>query len=78
MNIKFSLIALLLPVVSASTFAADTACNIKQYEMGLRYQQQSAEIMALQLQTYKFAQQQLNENLTRIETKKKKGYYYRS
>ncbi|PSV18641.1 5'-nucleotidase, lipoprotein e(P4) family [Photobacterium kishitanii] len=73
MNIKFSLIALLLPVVSASTFAADTACNIKQYEMGLRYQQQSAEIMALQLQTYKFAQQQLNENLTRIETKKKKA-----
>ncbi len=40
--------------------------------MGLRYQQQSAEIMALQLQTYKFAQQQLNENLTRIETKKKR------
>lgn len=45
--------------------------------MGLRYQQQSAEIMTLQLQTSKFAQQQLNENLTRIKTKKK-SYYYRS
>lgn len=40
--------------------------------MGLRYLQHSAEIMALQLQTYKSAQQQLNENLTQIKTNKKK------
>lgn len=43
--------------------------------MGLRNLQHSAEIMALQLQTYKSAQQQLNENLTPIKTNKKSHYY---
>ncbi|WP_202906642.1 5'-nucleotidase, lipoprotein e(P4) family [Photobacterium aquimaris] len=73
MRNSFSIASLLLVLSSSSAFAADTHCNVKQYEMGLRYQQQSAEIMALQLQTYKFAQQQLNENLTQIKTNKKKA-----
>ncbi|SMY31668.1 Lipoprotein E precursor [Photobacterium malacitanum] len=73
MRNSFSIASLLLVLSSSSAFAADTHCNVKHYEMGLRYQQQSAEIMALQLQTYKFAQQQLNENLTQIKTNKKKA-----
>lgn len=71
MNKSFPIVSLVLALSSFSTLAADTHCNVKQYEMGLRYQQQSAEIMALQLQTYKFAQQQLNENLTQRETNRK-------
>ncbi|SMY33408.1 5'-nucleotidase, lipoprotein e(P4) family [Photobacterium andalusiense] len=73
MRNSFSIASLLFVLSSSSAFAADPHCNVKQYEMGLRYQQQSAEIMALQLQTYKFAQQQLNENLTQIKTNKKKA-----
>lgn len=34
------------------------------YAMALRYQQRSAEIMALQLQTYRFAQERMHEKLT--------------
>jgi predicted secreted acid phosphatase len=38
-------------------------CEPKAYEMALRYQQKSAEIVALQLQTYRFATERFNEKL---------------
>ncbi|WP_060997542.1 hypothetical protein [Photobacterium aquimaris] len=75
MRNSFSIASLLFVLSCSSVFAADTHYNIKQYEMGLRNLQHSAEIMALQLQTYKSAQQQLNENLTPIKTNKKSHYY---
>lgn len=53
---------LALPVLSATATAADhEICEPKAYEMALRYQQKSAEIMALQLQTYRFATERFNE-----------------
>ncbi|WP_131912684.1 5'-nucleotidase, lipoprotein e(P4) family [Celerinatantimonas diazotrophica] len=60
----FSAIAT-VALFSSAAFAAKSAnvCQAKTYEMGLRYQQQSAEIAALQLQTYHFAQQRLAEIL---------------
>lgn len=45
-----------LPLLGPAAFAADALrCAPQEYGMGLRYQQQSAEIMALQLQTYRLA-----------------------
>jgi predicted secreted acid phosphatase len=53
---------LALPVLSASAVAADNKlCEPKAYEMALRYQQKSAEVMALQIQTYRFATERFNE-----------------
>ncbi|WP_342607039.1 5'-nucleotidase, lipoprotein e(P4) family [Vibrio tritonius] len=48
-------------LLSSPSFAAQSSniCQAKSYEMALRYQQQSAEIAALQLQTYHFAEQRL-------------------
>lgn len=54
-------------VILGSSFAAlanePTLCQAKEYQMALRYQQQSAEIKAIQLQTYRFARQRLAEIL---------------
>lgn len=63
-TVLFPIIAA-VSLFSASIFAAKSAdvCQAKTYEIGLRYQQQSAEIAALQLQTYHFAQQRLAEIL---------------
>ncbi|KFD22361.1 acid phosphatase [Tatumella ptyseos ATCC 33301] len=59
---------ILLPLVSFSSRSADvpSVCAPKTYEMALRYQQKSAEIMALQLQTYKFAQQTFQAKVARL------------
>lgn len=48
-----------LPLLSSLTFAADdtSVCKEKEYDMGLRFQQQSGEVMALQLQAYHLATQ---------------------
>jgi predicted secreted acid phosphatase len=55
---------LALPVLSAAATAAERElCEPKAYEMALRYQQKSAEILALQLQTYRFATERFNEKL---------------
>jgi len=53
------------------TFAAssDALCQPKSYEMALRYQQQSAEIKAIQLQTYHFATDRLSAILKENEKK---------
>lgn len=52
-----TLLVATLPFLTAAPAVAkdSTLCQPKTYEMALRYQQKSAEIMALQLQTYKFA-----------------------
>lgn len=62
---------LALPVLSATaaaTAAGRDLCEPKAYEMALRYQQKSAEIMALQLQTYRFATERFNEKLKDLKT----------
>lgn len=62
---------LALPVLSATaaaTAAEHDLCEPKAYEMALRYQQKSAEIMALQLQTYRFATERFNEKLKDLKT----------
>lgn len=60
---------LALPVLSATATAAERdLCEPKAYEMALRYQQKSAEIMALQLQTYRFATERFNEKVKDLKT----------
>jgi len=52
----------MLAVISGPVMADanDGICKAKEYEMALRYQQQSAEIKAIQLQTYRFATDRLH------------------
>jgi predicted secreted acid phosphatase len=60
---------LALPVFSTTAMAANRdLCEPKAYEMALRYQQKSAEIMALQMQTYRFATERFNEKLKDLKT----------
>lgn len=64
---------LALPLMSSATLAAsnDTICQPKEYDMALRYQQQSAEVMALQLQAYQFATQRIIQILANHQSGKK-------
>lgn len=64
------IIMMLSFMFSAMSYAAD-GCDAKQYEMGLRYQQQSAEIMALQLQSYKLATNNINKIIKEFKSDKK-------
>ena len=60
------LLLLLMPTLSLSAYAAEpTRCTAKSYEMALKYQQQSAEVMALQLQTYRLATARLAEKIAK-------------
>lgn len=69
MNFMAKAVLLALPVLSATATAAESnLCEPKAYEMALRYQQKSAEIMALQLQTYRFATERFNEKLKNLKT----------
>ena len=69
MNSMAKALLLALPVLSATATAAERdLCEPKAYEMALRYQQKSAEIMALQLQTYRFATERFNEKLKELKT----------
>lgn len=69
MNFMAKAVLLALPVLSATATAAESnLCEPKAYEMALRYQQKSAEIMALQLQTYRFATERFNEKLKNLQT----------
>ena len=71
MNSMAKALLLALPVLSATaaaTAAEHDLCEPKAYEMALRYQQKSAEIMALQLQTYRFATERFNEKLKDLKT----------
>jgi 5'-nucleotidase (lipoprotein e(P4) family) len=71
-NSMIKSLMLALPVLSASAVAADPElCEPKAYEMALRYQQKSAEIMALQLQTYRFATERFNEKVKRLKAPEK-------
>ncbi|EOS94762.1 5'-nucleotidase, lipoprotein e(P4) family [Erwinia tracheiphila] len=62
---------LVLPVLSASAAAGQALCEPKAYEMALRYQQQSAEIMALQLQTYRFATERFDKKIQGLKSPEK-------
>ena len=69
MNSMAKALLLALPVLSATATAAERdLCEPKAYEMALRYQQKSAEIMALQLQTYRFATERFNEKVKDLKT----------
>ena len=52
-----SVIALAAPALAQD--AAPAECQVKEFAMGLRYQQQSAEVRALQLQAYALARANL-------------------
>lgn len=52
-----SVIALAAPTLAQD--AAPAECQVKEFAMGLRYQQQSAEVRALQLQAYALARANL-------------------
>lgn len=72
MKIIAKTLLLTLPLLSACAFAADrTLCEPQTYEMALRYQQKSAEIMALQLQTYRFAAGRFREKVKSLGPSKK-------
>lgn len=60
---KTGLSITILAVLTASGFASanQELCQPKSYEMALRYQQQSAEIKAIQLQTYRLASYRLDQ-----------------
>ncbi|EMM0379677.1 5'-nucleotidase, lipoprotein e(P4) family [Pluralibacter gergoviae] len=56
-----------LPLLGAPALAANrTLCEPQIYEMALRYQQKSAEIMALQLQTYRFAAERFRQKVKNL------------
>lgn len=58
-----------VPMLSATATAENNElCEPKAYEMALRYQQKSAEIMALQLQTYRFATGRFDEKVKDLKT----------
>ena len=64
MNPMIKALLVTLPIFSASVMAAEhELCQPKAYEMALKYQQKSAEIMAIQLQTYRFATERFNEKV---------------
>ncbi|MCX8959463.1 5'-nucleotidase, lipoprotein e(P4) family [Erwinia psidii] len=72
MNSIYKVLLLALPVISASAAAADEQlCQPKAYEMALRYQQKSAEIMALQLQTYRFATERFEKKINALKSPEK-------
>lgn len=63
-----SAFASLILLSSSPAFASQTVsdCQVKSYQMALRYQQQSAEINALQLQTFHFATQILQQKSRKL------------
>lgn len=69
--------ALMAPAAMAETAAAPAAraeapqCQVQEFAMGLRYQQQSAEVRALQLQAYALATANLKAAIAKAEDPKK-------
>ena len=66
-------LVLTLSFASASVFAAQasSSCPPQNYEMALRYQQKSAEIMAIQLQTYRLAQERFDQKVSQLSAPEK-------
>lgn len=61
---------LLAPAAMAQDTAAQAApgtCDVKEFAMGLRYQQQSAEVRALQLQAYALATMRLQAAIAKAD-----------
>ena len=61
--ILFAALAVASGTVAAHADEQKTLCNQAAYEMGLKWQQQSAEVAALQRQTYALAKLRLHEAL---------------
>ncbi|KUJ00521.1 5'-nucleotidase, lipoprotein e(P4) family [Vibrio sp. MEBiC08052] len=64
-----AILSVALMAVSGLSWASDDICQPKSYEMALRYQQQSAEIKAIQLQTYHLATERLHTILKQSDQK---------
>ena len=66
-------IALVVSALSASVALADGGaekkgeCSVDQFTMALRYQQQSAEVRALQMQAYNIATEKLDAAVAAAE-----------
>lgn len=63
-NEIFAVAVVTLPGVTIAAQQSQDICQPKAYEMALRYQQQSAEIKAIQLQTYYLATERLRTILS--------------
>ncbi len=64
-------LALLAPAAMAQDAAPMPQCQVQEFAMGLRYQQQSAEVRALQLQAYALAKANLQAAIAKAEDPKK-------
>lgn len=71
-------LALAAPFLTTAAFAQDAApeaapddCKVREYTMGLRFQQQSAEIQALQLQAFQLATLRLDAAVEGVEDRAK-------
>lgn len=73
MHLLKKAVLLTLSFTSASVLAAATSssCPAQNNELALRYQQKSAEVMALQLQTYRFAQERFNQKFGQLRAAEK-------
>ncbi|CAM3179279.1 5'-nucleotidase, lipoprotein e(P4) family [Paracoccus aminovorans] len=60
-------LALLAPAAMAQDAAEMPQCQVREFAMGLRYQQQSAEVRALQLQAYALARANLEAAIAKAE-----------
>lgn len=59
-------VGLLPPSALAADPAQDPACQVSEFTMGLRFQQQSAEVRALQLQAFNIATDKLDAAVTQV------------
>jgi 5'-nucleotidase (lipoprotein e(P4) family) len=64
-------LAVLAPAAMADEVAQAPQCQVREFAMGLRYQQQSAEVRALQLQAYALARANLQAAIAKAEDPKK-------
>lgn len=60
----YVLIAAAMVLTSGAALAHDD-CDVREYAMGVRFQQQSAEVRALQMQAYNLARVKLDEALAK-------------
>jgi len=59
--------ALLVPAALAQDAGEMPQCQVREFAMGLRYQQQSAEVQALQLQAFALATERLDAAVAKAE-----------
>lgn len=60
-----------IPLAALAEDASPATCPVAEFTMGLRYQQQSAEVRALQLQAYNIATEKLDARVAKAEAPSK-------